>query len=472
MLVWDETVTTLYYQQDLVSAVASIGDMKYSTLEAAIEAAGEGDTVKLVADIAADTAIVVTKAVTIDLNGKTIKANDTDAETDGNGVFWVKQGGVLTIVGEGTVDGNGGNGYKMAVWADGGKVVINGGTYVNLTDGTHLQYDLIYAKNGGVVEINGGTFMCQTTRWTLNSNNKSPGTFVVKGGKFLGYDPSNFNTDEADVKNWCADGYFVVAVADGYNLVVPASSKALIGEVAFATFDDALAAAESGNIIKLLDDVVITTQLAVPEGVVLDLNNSTISLGDLAAILSVGAEFEANTVISSVEGYKAIYENGAYKLVEATVTVAPGGAAAVVDTEADADAVEIAVEVPAGVDISLDAYKAYFTKSVTQNSEGKYEVTAVLNPNEVTPEIAATTEGGEAFVIDADGNVTLNISNKKLGLYYGVQVLAELGADPVAVVPETEAGTLVVPAENLPDGNAAFFKVVVDFAPIVATEAE
>ena len=464
------------YNEAVISRSASnewgdkwIEQIEFSSWADAIAAAQSGEVVKLLCDIETSAAIVVTKAVTIDLNGKTIKANDTDAETDGNGVFWVKQDGVLTIEGEGTVDGNGGNGYKMAVWADGGRVVINGGTYVNLNEGTHPQYDLIYAKNGGVVEINGGTFMCQTTRWTLNSNNKSPGTFVVKGGKFLGYDPSKFNTDEADVTNWCADGYFVVAVADGYNLVVPASSKSLIGEVAFATFDDALAAAESGNIIKLLDDVVITTQLAVPAGVVLDLNNSTISLGDLAATLSVGAEFEANTVISSVEGYKAIYENGAYKLVEATVTVAPGGAAVVVATEADADAVEIAVEVPAGVDITLKAYKAYFTKSVTQNSEGKYEVTAVLDDTKVKPVIAETTADDttkEAFVIDADGNVTLNINNKMPGLYYGVQVLKELGADPVAVVPETEAGTLVVTADNIPDGNAAFFRVVVDFEPI------
>ena len=77
----------------------------------------------------------------------------------------------------------------------------------------------------------------------------------------------------------------------------------------------------------------------------------------------------------------------------------------------------------------------------------------------------------EAFVIDADGNVTLNINNKKPGLYYGVQVLAELGADPVVTVSETENG-LVVPAEDLPEGNAAFFRVVVDFNPIVVPEAE
>ena len=378
-LVWEDR--TLCYQQSATAVVASINEATYETLEAAIDAAGEGDTVKLVADIAADTAIVVTKAVTIDLNGKKIKANDTDAETDGNGVFWVKQGGVLTIEGEGTVDGNGGNGYKMAVWADSGKVVINGGTYVNLTDGTHPQYDLIYVKNGGIVEINGGTFKCQTPRWTLNSNNKSPGTFVVKGGKFYQYNPTDFYTDEADdVTNWCADGYTVVE----------------------------------------------------------------------------GKDADA--------GYYIVVENPA---------IAPDGLTEVAADSPEAAAAKVAIKVPDAMKdvVSADKYAEYFVKSAEYNeTTGKYTVTAALNPDVVKPVIAETTADDttkEAFVIDAKGNVTLNINNKKPGLYYGVQVLAELGADP-----EVTVSGLVLPAEKIPEGNATFFRVVVDFKPIVVPEAE
>lgn len=137
--------------------------------------------------------------------------------------------------------------------------------------------------------------------------------------------------------------------------------------------------------------------------------------------------------------------------------------------------VYINVTPPEGVD--AEAYKAYFKLDAEETSEGSgvWTVKAQLNEEVVKPVIAETTAEDttkEAFVIDADGNVTLNISNKKPGLYYGVQVLTELGADPVAVVPETEAGALVVTADNIPDGNAAFFRVVVDFKPIAATEAE
>ena len=136
--------------------------------------------------------------------------------------------------------------------------------------------------------------------------------------------------------------------------------------------------------------------------------------------------------------------------------------------------VEIKVTAPEGIDAA--AYENYFKLVATETAEGsKTWIVALALKDELKPVIAETTAEDttkEAFVIDADGNVTLNISNKKPGLYYGVQVLKELGADPVAVVPETEAGALVVTVDNIPEGNAAFFRVVVDFKPIAATEAE
>lgn len=219
-LVWNETAKTLYFQQDSQNA-AEVGGVEYASLSAAVEAATSGATITVLNDCTADTACVIAnKTLTIDLNGKTVKANDTDAASDGNGVFWVQAGGVLTLEDSsedksGTVDGNGGNGYKMAIWADGGKVVINAGNYVNDNDGTHTQYDLIYAKNGGEIVINGGTFKCDTPRWTLNSHNTKPGTFVVTGGKFYQYNPTDFDTDEA-VTTWCDAKYRAEADGDWY----------------------------------------------------------------------------------------------------------------------------------------------------------------------------------------------------------------------------------------------------------------
>ena len=191
----------------VAAAVAAIGEVKFASLDAAIAAAGAEDEVVVVADIATDVAFEITKKVAINLNGKTIAT--TQADTEGNGVFWVKAGGELTLNGEGTVNGVGGNAYNIAIWADGGKVIINGGTYTNEgaqddgPDGAH--FDLIYVKNGGAVEINGGTFKCQTPEWTLNSHDTKKGTIVVNGGLFYQFNPSDCATEGAGT-NWCAEG--------------------------------------------------------------------------------------------------------------------------------------------------------------------------------------------------------------------------------------------------------------------------
>ena len=77
---------------------AEVNSTPYDTLSEAISKATAGATIKVLNDCTADTACVIAnKTVTIDLNGKTVKANDTAAATDGNGVFWVQAGGVLTL---------------------------------------------------------------------------------------------------------------------------------------------------------------------------------------------------------------------------------------------------------------------------------------------------------------------------------------------------------------------------------------
>ena len=200
-----------------VEPVAQIGDKTYDTLGAAIAAAVTDDTITLLDNIATDAAFVIEKTIAINLNGKNVQTTENDKS--GDGVFWVKKGGVLTIGGNGTVNGVGGNRWNIAVFADGGTVIINGGTYTNVgaqgPDMTH--FDLIYAKNGGRVEINGGTFICATPKWTLNSHDSLTGTFEVKGGMFKGYDPSNMETENG-LTSWCPAGYEAKLNGDYYEV--------------------------------------------------------------------------------------------------------------------------------------------------------------------------------------------------------------------------------------------------------------
>jgi len=166
-------------------------------------AAGKNSEVILNSDIVLnDTApaIEVEKDLVVYLNGATITVPNDE---DGSGVFYVPNGGKLTLNGEGTVNGVGNNNWNMAVWADGGEVVINGGTYTNVgatDDGTSgnggsTHFDLIYVKNGGKVTINGGSFSCETPEWTLNSNGGKPGVIIVNGGEFCEYNPAEMAND-------------------------------------------------------------------------------------------------------------------------------------------------------------------------------------------------------------------------------------------------------------------------------------
>lgn len=190
-------------------AAAMIGEAYYATLEAAVEAGG---SIAMLKDADLATAAVIDNEVTLDLNGKTLTVTE---DTVGDGVFHVVKNGKLTINGEGTVNGVGKNNYSMAVWADGGQVVINGGTFTNAGAGEDDHYDLIYAKSGGSVEINGGTFLCQTPKWTLNKHDKTDSTITVKGGVFMGYDPSHSGTENPE-ESFVAPGYQATGQGDGY----------------------------------------------------------------------------------------------------------------------------------------------------------------------------------------------------------------------------------------------------------------
>ena len=184
----------------------------YETFEEAYAATPAGGKIELLANLELPTGLVIDKEITIDLNVYTISAPN---DTEGNGVFHVVGGGKLTIVGSGTVNGVGNNINNIAIWADGGEVIINGGTFTNVGESlTEDHYDLIYVKNGGKVTINGGTFIAQTPKWTLNLNDSNGGTIVVNGGKFYNYDPRN-STSENPAANF-AVGKCVIEDNDYY----------------------------------------------------------------------------------------------------------------------------------------------------------------------------------------------------------------------------------------------------------------
>jgi hypothetical protein len=188
------------------------------------------DDVTLGADYApAETVVIETGSKTLNLNGKAMTApvfvDESDNSSNSYG-FWVK-GGELTIDGEGEIVAQEAK-YSMAVWANGGTVRINGGTFRNGGD----SCDLIYASNGGRVEIYGGEFIANgpasgTAPGTKNpyvalnvkDRDRETSSIEVFGGRFFKFNPAD-NLSEGEHTNFVAPGYKVVEEGDWF-VVMP-----------------------------------------------------------------------------------------------------------------------------------------------------------------------------------------------------------------------------------------------------------
>lgn len=181
--------------------------------------------VMLTSDYTSDMPIVIeNKTVTVNLNGKNVVA-PVFSESNGlikNGntdsyAFWVKKGAELTIEGDGDVIAQAAD-YSMAVWANGGDVIITGGNFYNNGNNS----DLIYASEGSTVKIYGGEFHANKNEGASGTKNQYPAlnikdkdrettNIIVYGGTFYGFNPAN-NLSEGQNTNFVADGYESVEI--------------------------------------------------------------------------------------------------------------------------------------------------------------------------------------------------------------------------------------------------------------------
>jgi hypothetical protein len=190
---------------------------------------------------------IVTNKTYVNLNGKTISggifAYENDGVAEGNTdsyAFWVKDGGELTINDEGNLGGVKAQAaqYSIAVWAQGGKVIINGGRFIN--DG--VGSDLIYASAGGKVIINGGEFYpCEMqagvpgtankyTALNIKDKDRDTSSIIVYGGKFYNFNPAN-NLSEGPNTSFVAEGYESVEVEKNVWEVRKIDSPVVVEEV-------------------------------------------------------------------------------------------------------------------------------------------------------------------------------------------------------------------------------------------------
>ncbi len=220
---------TIASAKDTSAAVAQIGETLYYSVADAIAAVQNDETIVLLKDVN-DPIVFENIKVTLDLNGKTVEMLGA-----GQCAIRVKGESVVTITGNGTVNG-GTNGSNVAVRADTGAVVyIENGTYTVGCDENNEGNSVIYAA-GGSIFIKGGVFYTDYTYagkyYVLNLKNGSGGSISVSGGKFKNFNPAG-GDDNVQPTNFVAEGYqttygnyhYEVVPATGFYYVLDISGE-------------------------------------------------------------------------------------------------------------------------------------------------------------------------------------------------------------------------------------------------------
>ena len=319
-------------------SVAQVGFKAFNTLQAAIDAAQDGETITLLADATEDATIAAGKNITLDLGGKTLtntnagKATLTIAK---DATATVKNGSIVGGTGYYTIDNYGtatledvtataGNTDSSMIRND-GTLTIESGSYsgglnvvkseedstLNINGG---RFELSYASSQGFTgvilaygstTISDGEFICNAPYKKYSSPQVvvtgfvegHPSSTKVTGGTFVNnsknsrieifwalgkatpsanFEVSGGTFNKSISEEYCADGFIPTKNADGTYGVKEGHYVAQIGSTKYETLADAIRLATKGKTITLLTDVEQNTQLTINKNITLDLNGKTI----------------------------------------------------------------------------------------------------------------------------------------------------------------------------------------------------
>lgn len=309
--------------------VAKIGDTGYATLELAIAAAEEGNTIELLKDISSATQFVIDKALT--LNGAGKKITSTAA---GNAAILVSASNVtinnLTVNGPNTKTGwdDGEYGIKVFGGAING-IVLDGVTVTN--------------ANAGIL---------------INGNVTLKGTITVSGNEYGGIEVSKSSTDETVVGKLKFDSGASIVCTDtavpamwidkfgaDYNSILsnavedkPSSMKvampaskdqcfivtgsyalgafeATLEGIYYETLTQAISKASTGNIVALQKSIEPAFQIIVDKAITIDGNSKTIkstATGNAAILVSSSTVTIKNLTVEGPNTKSTGWDGGEY----------------------------------------------------------------------------------------------------------------------------------------------------------------
>lgn len=333
----------------VASGVAYVAGKGFDTLQAAIDAAQDGETVTLLTDATEDATIAAGKNITLDFGGKTLTNTNASKATltiAKGATATVKNGSIVGGTGYYTIDSYGtatledvtataGNTDSSMIRND-GTLTIESGSYSGGLDVVKSEEDSTLTINGGKFElshavkygctavilvygnttITDGEFVCSATtpNWASpkvvmtgevaghpSFTKITGGSFVNKysgGSIFHGYTPAtsdNFEVTGGTFNKKVSDGFF----ADGYTCVKNsdgtygiATAIAQVGGTRYTSLQAAInAVKKAGKTVQLLNDTTENITIKASKQITLDLNGHTLNGGTgnaKAAILNRG----------------------------------------------------------------------------------------------------------------------------------------------------------------------------------------
>ena len=256
--------------------VAEVGTTKYETLQAAIAAAQDGQTVTLLADVEQNTQLAINKSITLGLNGKTIKNTVEIWGDDTNAILSIKGGAKVTITGNGTIAAKENDCYTINV-VNGDLTIENGTFYGNVS---------VVQVEEGTLSVKGGTFDLHQ-KWEGSSKylfncidsefTSGNAKVAISGGTFVGFDPNVSPEQKVDGKtpSFAAPGVGITKNENGSFTAVDGMTAQILDKdgnsvKAYNTLAEAVAAAEDGQTVRLLADVTLDAQIATGKAITID----------------------------------------------------------------------------------------------------------------------------------------------------------------------------------------------------------
>ena len=385
-----------------VAPVAQIGSTQYETLEAAVEAAKDGNTITLLKDINLSAQVVVRNKLTLDMAGKKIFNTEDIWRGNNWSLISVQKGGNLTITGNGKLLAKANDCYAADV-RDGGILTIKNGEF-------NGNISAIYALERKVY-ISGGSFKIQQLadnpsekyRFTLNcldANYKNGASdFVVTGGTFYMFDPEN-NLAEGKDTNFVADGYQAALQNDDEYVVVP-KNVAKVGDTVYTNLQEAFNAANDET-VTLLDSVTLTSTATIEgKNITLNLAGKNITGLDVRAIWVKSGKLIVNNTATGDES-----------VISSTWAGSLGDSSSVIRVGDSGEAVAELV-IGAGVVVSTDHCYGVTVFGTNVNKESVGQILTVNGKVKVT--------GGASAI---SGNGSSNYSKTQIVINSGAEVTA------------------------------------------------